>query len=34
MTNESPRIDPAVCRTCGECCKYYEIGYSKGGGGP
>jgi len=25
--NESPRIDPAVCRTCGECCKYFEIGY-------
>lgn len=27
--NESPRIDPAVCRTCGECCKYFEIGYSR-----
>ena len=29
MTNESPRIDPAVCRTCGECCKYFEIGYER-----
>ncbi|MBP2147229.1 Fe-S-cluster containining protein [Methanofollis sp. W23] len=27
--NSSPYIDPAHCRTCGECCKYFEVWYSK-----
>jgi Fe-S-cluster containining protein len=25
--NTSPRIDPRLCRSCGECCKYFEIWY-------
>jgi len=29
MTNKSPRIDPEKCRSCGECCKYFEIWYGK-----
>ena len=27
--NSSPWVDPEVCRTCGECCKQFEIAYNK-----
>ena len=27
--NTSPRIDPHLCRTCGECCKHFEVWYGK-----
>ncbi|MDX9762864.1 MAG: YkgJ family cysteine cluster protein [Desulfomonilia bacterium] len=27
--NSSLFIDPSLCRTCGQCCSYFEIWYSK-----
>jgi Fe-S-cluster containining protein len=29
--NSSAWVDPADCRTCGECCTYFEIAYPKHG---
>lgn len=25
--NSSPWVDPTLCRTCGVCCKYFEVAY-------
>jgi Fe-S-cluster containining protein len=27
--NKSPYIDPKNCSSCGDCCKSFQIGYSK-----
>lgn len=27
--NKSPYIDPKNCKSCGLCCKSFQIGYSK-----
>lgn len=27
--NTSPYINPELCRDCGECCKHFDIWYSK-----
>jgi Fe-S-cluster containining protein len=27
--NQSPNIDPTTCRTCGQCCRWYSMGYDK-----
>lgn len=27
--NKSKNINPRVCRTCGQCCKWFSIGYDK-----
>jgi len=29
IPNLSPHIDPETCRSCGECCKNFEIAYDK-----
>lgn len=27
--NSSRYIDPTICRTCGQCCQYFEVWYPK-----
>ena len=27
--NKSKNINPRICRTCGKCCKWFSIFYSK-----
>lgn len=27
--NQSLNINPRICRSCGKCCKWFAIGYSK-----